>query len=308
MMCDDGVVTHSATFPESSTPPTGGWIAITPAGRDVLGAAAADPRGTLLAADLDGTLAPIVENPDDAVVLPGARAALELLNRRVGTLAVITGRPVRRAREMLELDRPGLDRIVILGQYGAESFEAATGEAHIPEAPPAVARARSLLEDAVAGCATTDPATVGTMIEIKGGAVALHTRRAADRALAWRLLAPRARSIGKNLGLFIEEGREVVELTAWSTTKADALRRLIARTRPSSVLMCGDDLGDLPAMAVVAERIGQGRHGARVVSWSAEQPTMAGHADVLCDAPQGIAQFLAELARGIGEESRMPRK
>ncbi|AFV89649.1 Trehalose_PPase multi-domain protein [Acidipropionibacterium acidipropionici ATCC 4875] len=97
-------------------PPSQGWIATTSAGSAVLDRAAADPAGVLLAADLDGTLAPIVENPDDAAVLPRARAALERLNGRAGTLAVITGRPVRRACEMLRTDRPGLGRIVILGQ------------------------------------------------------------------------------------------------------------------------------------------------------------------------------------------------
>ncbi|WP_181833687.1 trehalose-phosphatase [Acidipropionibacterium virtanenii] len=292
----------TATSPEPPAPPTGGWIATSSAGRAVLDAAAADPDGTLLAMDLDGTLAPIVEDPDDAEVLPQARAALELLNNRVATLAVITGRPVRRARQMLDLDRPGLDRIVILGQYGVESYDAATGRMHIPEAPPVVEQARRRLEHAVVVAASSDPGTVGTMVEVKEGAVALHTRRAADRELAWSVLAPTARRLGRELGLFIEEGREVVELTAWHTTKADALTGLVERTRPSTVLMCGDDLGDLPALDVVAGLIEKGGHGARVVSWSAEQPTVAGRADVLCDAPPGVARFLEELARRIGAE------
>lgn len=305
-MCDDGEVTHPPTSPEPPTPPSQGWIATTSAGSAVLDRAAADPAGVLLAADLDGTLAPIVENPDDAAVLPRARAALERLNGRAGTLAVITGRPVRRACEMLRTDRPGLGRIVILGQYGVESFEAATGELRVPEAPPAVARARALLADAVARIAVTDPATAGTMIEVKGGAVALHTRRAADPALAWHLLAPRARAVGEDLGLYIEEGREVVELTAWHTDKSDALQRLIDRARPSTVIMCGDDLGDLPAMRLVAERIEGGGAGARVVSWSAEQPSMSRHADVLCDSPQGVSQFLEELAGRMEKDDGSP--
>ncbi|MDN6557079.1 MAG: trehalose-phosphatase, partial [Acidipropionibacterium acidipropionici] len=158
----------------------------------------------------------------------------------------------------------------------------------------------------VARIAVTDPATAGTMIEVKGGAVALHTRRAADPALAWHLLAPRARAVGEDLGLYIEEGREVVELTAWHTDKSDALQRLIDRARPSTVIMCGDDLGDLPAMRLVAERIEGGGAGARVVSWSAEQPSMSRHADVLCDSPQGVSQFLEELAGRMEKDDGSP--
>ena len=62
-------------------------------GQAGLDALLADPRHALIAADFDGTLAPIVPRPGDARAHPGARPALAALAGSVGTLAVITGRP-----------------------------------------------------------------------------------------------------------------------------------------------------------------------------------------------------------------------
>lgn len=276
---------------------------VSEAGRAIVDVVAADPAGTLLATDVDGTLSPIVADPDDAVVLDAARRALTGLDGRLGTLAAITGRPVGRARRMLGLDdrsdAAGLGHMIVLGQYGVESYDAATGRVRVPGTPASVGRARALLTGAVSAATASDPRLEGADIEVKGSAVALHTRRAASPQRAWEVLAPQARRIGEQLGLFVEEGRMVVELAAWRTTKADALQGLVDRARPHTLLMCGDDLGDLPAMDLVDRWTGQGCAGARVVSWSAEQPAMAGHADVLCDGPTGVAALLSTIAEAL---------
>ncbi|HMI25703.1 MAG TPA: trehalose-phosphatase, partial [Streptosporangiaceae bacterium] len=65
----------------------------TPEGRAGLDALIADPSHALVAADFDGTLAPIVARPQDARPHPGALPALTALAGAVGTVAVITGRP-----------------------------------------------------------------------------------------------------------------------------------------------------------------------------------------------------------------------
>ena len=66
---------------------------VTPEGQAGLDALVADPRHALVAADFDGTLAPIVDRPGDARAHPGALRALTALAGTVGTLAIITGRP-----------------------------------------------------------------------------------------------------------------------------------------------------------------------------------------------------------------------
>jgi len=85
----------------------------TPDGRAGLDALLADPRHALVAADYDGTLAPIVARPQDARPQPGALPALSALAGEVGTVAVITGRPAADAVALGGLDTvPGL---VVLG-------------------------------------------------------------------------------------------------------------------------------------------------------------------------------------------------
>ena len=64
----------------------------TAAGQAGLQALLANPRHALIAMDFDGTLSPIVANPDDARAQPGAVAAMTALAKAVGTVAVITGR------------------------------------------------------------------------------------------------------------------------------------------------------------------------------------------------------------------------
>lgn len=275
--------------------PDGGWVAVSAAGENLLDAIAADPQGTLLATDVDGTLAPIVEDPAQAAVPDQGREALAALDGRLGSLAVITGRPVARAAEMLRAHRPGLEHLVLLGLYGNECYDPTSGQLQIPEPPAVVGRARRDLQDAVDRAIEENPELTGAMVEDKSSSVALHTRRARDREAAWQLLAPVARRLGKDLALTVEEGREVVELKAFRTSKADALNRLVAQHHPQVLVMCGDDLGDLPAMGVVQLWMDRGGSGARVVSYSAEQPQVAQTADVLCDGPAGVAALLAEI-------------
>src|ERR1700759_56043 len=80
------------TLPWLSTPEGPTPEGPTPEGRAGLDALIADPSHALVAADFDGTLAPIVPRPQDARPYPGALAALTELAGVVGTVAVITGR------------------------------------------------------------------------------------------------------------------------------------------------------------------------------------------------------------------------
>jgi trehalose 6-phosphate phosphatase len=64
----------------------------TPEGRIGLDALLADPRHALVAADFDGTLAPIVDRPGDARAHPGAVPALTALAGAVATPAVQAAR------------------------------------------------------------------------------------------------------------------------------------------------------------------------------------------------------------------------
>ena len=144
----------------------------TPEGRAGLDALLAAPEHALVAADFDGTLAPIVDRPDEARAHPGAVPALTALAAAVGTVAVITGRPPADAVRLGGLETvPGL---VVLGHYGWQRWQ--DGQLTAPASPPALDAARAALPGLLAEAGAAD----GTWIEDKTHALAVHTRRAAD--------------------------------------------------------------------------------------------------------------------------------
>ncbi|MBC7374159.1 MAG: trehalose-phosphatase, partial [Frankiales bacterium] len=105
---------------------------VTPAGVTGLAALQADPGRAVVALDYDGTLAPVVDRPQDAVPAPGAVAALTALAPRVGVLALVTGRPSDVVVELGGL--AGVPGLIVLGQYGAQRWRdgVLSGAAQLP--------------------------------------------------------------------------------------------------------------------------------------------------------------------------------
>ncbi|HEY3978676.1 MAG TPA: trehalose-phosphatase [Streptosporangiaceae bacterium] len=260
----------------------------TEAGRAGLAALRADPGRSLIGLDFDGTLAPIVPDPAAARALPAARAALRRLGGRVGTLAVITGRPAAEAVEYAGLaDVPG---IIVLGHYGRQRW--ADGRLTAPPPPAGLADARARLPGLLAAAGAPD----GTRVEDKGDALAVHTRQAADPPAALALLRGPLAELAAQTGLVTEPGRLVIELRPTGADKGRALRELAAERPPSAVLFCGDDLGDRPAFAAVAELRAEGIPGLAVCSGSAEVTELAAEADLVVDGPPAVAALLDGLA------------
>ena len=264
----------------------------TPEGQAGLEALLADPRRALIAADFDGTLAPIVADPRAARAHPGAVPVLARLAEAVGTLAVITGRPAREAVAYGGLDAvPGL---IVLGQYGGERWQ--DGTLTGAEPPPSVEAARRALP----GVLREAGAAEGTWLEDKGGGLAVHTRRAADPEGAVRTLRGPLGELAARLGLAAESGRMVIELRPPGVDKGTALTQLAAERAARSVLYCGDDLGDLPAFAAVRALRGTGVEGCTVASRSAECPQVADAADLVVDGPEGVVALLLAIAVRLG--------
>jgi trehalose 6-phosphate phosphatase len=142
-------------------------------GRSGLRALVADAASALVALDFDGTLAPIVSDPDRARAHPEAAAALSALAGRVGHLAIVTGRPAATAVEYAGLrDAPDLSGLVVLGHYGLERWDPRTGEVSAPPPHPGVAQARRLLPGLLSGLDAEE-----AYVEDKGASLGVHTRR-----------------------------------------------------------------------------------------------------------------------------------
>ena len=260
----------------------------TPAGQAGLDALLADPRHALIAADFDGTLAPIVARPGDARAHPGARPALAALAGSVGTLAVITGRPAADAVALGGFEAiPGL---IVIGHYGWQRWQ--DGRLTEAETPPAVEAARGALPGVLRQAGAPD----GTWVEDKAHSVAVHTRGTADPEAALARLRDPLGDLAAGLGLAAEPGRFVIELRPPGADKGTALAGLAGERAARSVLFCGDDLGDLPAFAAVRALRAGGIPGCAVASASAESPRVAEAADLVVAGPGGVVDLLTALA------------
>ncbi|MCC9158712.1 trehalose-phosphatase [Streptomyces parvulus] len=265
----------------------------TEAGRAGLDALLAEPGRAVVALDFDGTLAPIVADPDRARAHPDAVPALAALTPQLAAVVVITGRPAEVAvRYGGFADVPGLDHLVVLGHYGAERWDAATGTLSTPEPHPGLAPVRAELPDLL----ERSGAGAGTWTEEKGHAVAVHTRRAPDPQAAFEALRVPLTELAARHGLIVEPGRMVLELRPPGMDKGAALRAYVRDTGAASVLYAGDDLGDLPAFAAVDVLRSEGTPGLLVCSGSDEVPDLRKGADLVVDGPTGVVRLLRALS------------
>jgi trehalose 6-phosphate phosphatase len=253
----------------------------------------ADPTGSLVACDYDGTLAPIVEDPGAAVPAPGAVEALARLALRVARVAVVTGRPAGDAVRLGGLER--VRGVVVLGLYGAQRWS--DGVLVVPDPPPGLAAADSAV---VTLLASADP---GLWLERKGGSLAVHSRQAADPSGALERLLPVLTALAEQHGLQVVPGRLVLELLpagAVQPDKGSALSGLVREVAARSVLFIGDDLGDLAAFEVCHRLRAAGVAAWSVAAANHEAPEVAQRADMVVDGPGGVVELLAELAQLLG--------
>ncbi|WP_329300378.1 trehalose-phosphatase [Streptomyces sp. NBC_00659] len=266
---------------------------VTPAGRDALEAILTRPTHTVVALDFDGTLAPIVPDPDRARAHPDAVPALAALAPKVASVAVVTGRPAGVAvRHGGFAGVAGLEHLVVLGHYGAERWDAVSGTVTAPAPHPGVAAVRAELPGFLDGIG----AWQGTWIEEKGRAVAVHTRRADDPQAAFEALREPLGELAARHGLIVEPGRMVLELRPPGMDKGVALMGYVREIGAEAVLYAGDDLGDLPAFAAVDKLRSDGIPGLLVCSGSSEVAELADRADLVVDGPAGVVRLLASLA------------
>lgn len=257
----------------------------------------AEPLRAVLAVDYDGTLAPIVADPVLAYPQPGAVQALRALGDRLGVLAVLTGRPPDAVLQLTGLAGDPPPGLLVLGHYGAQLWDAASGRSSIPaSALPAATRAGvdALLRAASPRCA-------GTVVEDKVHALAIHTRAALDPAGALQELRAPLTGLAGALGVVLEPGRFVLELRPPGGDKGTALAALVRERGAAAVVFLGDDLGDLAAFDAVEALRAEGVAGATVCSASAEVGVLAERADVVVDGPAGVVRLLQALGRVMAE-------
>ncbi|GAA3588339.1 trehalose-phosphatase [Kribbella ginsengisoli] len=270
-------------------------VLATAAGREGWEAIVADPAGAVIASDFDGTLSPLVEDPSMSRAADGALDALARLARSVGQVAIVTGRPALVATELSGVTgHPGLGRLVVLGHYGLERWEASTGAVTSDPVPPGVEIAREKLPALLASVGYPD-----AFVEDKGSSLAVHTRRLADPLPALEVLRQPLTDLAESVDLRLEPGNLVLELRPPGIDKGVALRRLIDSTNARSVLYAGDDLGDLAAFEALNTLRSDGLHCVLVATRSSGATALTDAADIVVDDPSGVVTVLTALSDAI---------
>lgn len=240
-------------------------------------------RPLLVALDVDGTLAPIVRDPDRAAIPEPTLSILEALAQAPGlVLALVTGRDLSSLRRMEQLD--GVWRAVEHGGVVLAPGEDPQSRALTPEQRDALARFKEWV----------DANAHGAFIEHKPQAIAVHVRAIAmtDPTRAERLMNE-ADELAQSLGLHVRRGKALREAEAVRYDKGRALEEILVRSGARSVLFVGDDVTDFPAIELAAER------GIGVFVRSDEQRgAPSGSAVVLDDVDQ-----VAAVLRGLAEHA-----
>jgi trehalose 6-phosphate phosphatase len=178
----------------------------------------------LVALDYDGTLAPIVADPERAAMRPRTQALLTAVALRYPVI-VISGRAqtdvVRRLR--------GVGVAAAIGNHGIESWHVA--RASVPEV-------RGWLPSLASAVAPFK----GVSIEDKSFSIAVHYRRSREKRRARAaILAAAARLPGAR----VVSGKQVVNLLPKNAPhKGVALERARARLGCDTAIYVGDDVTD----------------------------------------------------------------
>jgi len=259
----------------------------------------AQPGAAAIVTDFDGVLSPLTADPAMSRAEEGALDALARLSRSVRQVALLTGRPALVVTELSGVSGyPGLERLVVLGHYGLERYDAATGTVTSDDVPPGVAAARDRLPQLLADAGRAD-----AHVEDKGSSLAVHTRRMADPEQALADLREPLTRFADQLGLRLEPGNLVLELRPPGIDKGVALRRLVESTGVRAVFYAGDDLGDLTAFDAVDELRADGLAGVLLAARSSGATALIDRADIVVDDPAGVVTVLTALADAIAARS-----
>ena len=238
--------------------------------------------------DYDGTLTPIVDRPEDAVISQDMRNAVRQLAERC-LVCVVSGRDRRVVQELM-----GLDDLTITGTHGFDicSPEGTIGREEGAEFEALLDGVKRRLHEEL------DPIE-GALVELKRTSIAAHYRLVSEeerprvRKVVDTILAEHPEELRITPGKMVYEIQPKIE---WDKGRAILyLLETLDLDRDDVVpLYLGDDVTDEDAFETLAER------GVGIFVGSPEDPEVAGRitaADYILLSTEEVRQFLDTLAR-----------
>jgi len=251
----------------------------------------ADPERSAILTDVDGTLAPIVDRPDQARVPEETQTMLLELSRRYALVGCVSGRRAEEARRLV-----GLDGLAYAGNHGLEMLFPGEDELRFD---PSLVGLEEAAADHLDGLEPGLLDESGLRVEDKGPIQALHWRGAEDE----RAAEARAREIAAVAGRARLEprwGRKVLELRpVGGVGKATAVAALLGTGHIDAAIYAGDDRTDLDAFRRLRELGAEGEleTAACVGIVSPEAPPeLPEESDLIVDGPEGWLAILVWLA------------
>jgi trehalose-phosphatase len=243
------------------------------------------PKEAAVFLDYDGTLTPIVDSPDQAVLSDQMRDRVIKL-AEVCTVAVISGRDLKDVQSMV-----GIDNIFYAGSHGFDIAGPKGKEAELQQGKeflPALDEAEEKLKENL-------DRIQGALLERKKFSIAVHFRKVKEEE-ADRVEEVVDEVLGQLPRLRKSYGKKVYELQPkidWHKGKAllwvlDELNL----NRPDVLpFYIGDDTTDEDAFKVIKDR------GIGIVVMEKPRPTQARYS---LKNPEEVGEFLKALKKGIG--------
>jgi trehalose 6-phosphate phosphatase len=239
--------------------------------------------------DYDGTLTPIVDRPENAVISEGMREAVRGLAGRC-TVCVVSGRDRPVVQSLMRVDD-----LVVAGSHGFDIWSPEGGAIE----HQAAAGSEELLERVTSRLRDELDPIEGALIEPKKASVAVHYRlvseeeRPAVEAVVERLLAEYAEELKVTPGKMVYELQPKLD---WDKGKAVLyLLGALDLDRDDVVpFYIGDDITDEHAFEALSGR------GIGVFVGRADDPEVGGRttaADFVLDSTEEVERFLDTLAR-----------
>ena len=239
--------------------------------------------------DYDGTLTPIVDRPEDAVISEGMRETVRGLAARC-PVCVVSGRD----RPVVQL-LMGVDDLIVAGSHGFDIWSPAGGEVRREEGEDF----RGLLEDVESRLRDELGAVEGALVEPKKSSVAAHYRlvpegeRPRVGQVVEKILADHPDELKVTSGKMVYEVQPNID---WDKGKAVLylLRALDLDRDDVAPIYLGDDITDEHAFEALSGK------GIGVFVGRADDPETAGRttsADYALHTFEEVKRFLDTLAR-----------